>query len=87
MDELRAGLIASSPLCLVAATDGNHGRVVARMARLPGLGAEILVPDDMVLERRRAIVSKGARVTVVHGTYDDAIARSAGLADDKHLVS
>ena len=47
------------PLSLVAATDGNHGRAVARVARLLGLGAKIFVPVDMVtgapqVHRRRA---------------------------------
>jgi diaminopropionate ammonia-lyase len=86
LSELRDALSARGPLRLVAATDGNHGRAVARMARLLGLGADVLVPDDMVPARREAIVAEGARVTVVHGTYDDAIARSAELADDTHLV-
>jgi diaminopropionate ammonia-lyase len=84
--ELRDALLAHGPLTLVAATDGNHGRAVARMARLLGVGAEILVPGDMVPARRQAIAGEGARVTVVQGTYDDAIARSAELADAEHLV-
>jgi diaminopropionate ammonia-lyase len=38
-------------ITLVAATDGNHGRAVARMASLLGLSAHILVPHDMVPAR------------------------------------
>lgn len=75
-----------TPLRLVAATDGNHGRAVARMARLLGLTAHILVPADMVSARITAIESEGAAVTVVPGGYDDAIAASARLADERHLV-
>ena len=33
------------PLTLVAATDGNHGRAVARVARWFGLGARIFLPS------------------------------------------
>ncbi|QBJ96054.1 diaminopropionate ammonia-lyase [Rhodococcus sp. ABRD24] len=78
--------LAGSNLRLCAATDGNHGRAVARMAQLLGLRAIILVPADMVDERIAAIRSEGADVEVVDGGYDDAIARSAALASDDTLV-
>jgi diaminopropionate ammonia-lyase len=71
---------------LVAATDGNHGRGVARMAKLLGLGCRILVPAGTATSRIEAIAAEGADVEVVDGTYDDAIAASASLADDNHLV-
>lgn len=73
-------------LTLVAATDGNHGRAVARMARLLGQSARILVPRDMVAERIDAIRGEGATVTVVDGNYDQAVAASAALADDTHVI-
>lgn len=79
-------LLAGVELELVAATDGNHGRAVARMARLLGLTAHILVPQDMVPARIVAIESEGARVSVVAGSYDDAVAASAAEADAAHLV-
>jgi len=82
-----AGLLASyRPLELVAATDGNHGRAVARMAGRLGLTAHILVPADMAPARIAALQSEGARVSVVDGGYDDAVMTSAALADDRHLV-
>ena len=81
-----ASLLDGQELTLVAATDGNHGRAVARMAGLLGQSAHILVPQDMVAERIEAIRGEGARVTVVDGTYDEAVAASAALTDDKHLV-
>lgn len=74
------------PLTLVAATDGNHGRAVARMAKLLGLEAHILVPREMTQARIDAIKSEGADVTVVNGSYDDAIAQSATLASERALV-
>jgi diaminopropionate ammonia-lyase len=79
-------LLAGDPLTLVAATDGNHGRAVARMATLLGQSAHILVPRDMVPERIEAIRGEGATVTVVDGNYDEAVAASAALADQAHLV-
>ena len=62
---------------LVCATDGNHGRAVARMARHFGLEATVFVPADMVRARREAIAAEGARGEVVDGTYDDAVERAA----------
>jgi diaminopropionate ammonia-lyase len=80
LDDLRAALRPLGSFTLVAATDGNHGRAVARMARLLGYGAEILVPQGTADARIRGIEEEGARVTVVDGTYDDAVARSAEAA-------
>jgi diaminopropionate ammonia-lyase len=71
---------------LVAATDGNHGRGVARMARLLGVGCEILVPAGTATARIAAITGEGAVVRVVEGSYDDAVAASAALADEFTLV-
>src|SRR5918993_287652 len=77
IDDLKAKLEPLRPLTLVAATDGNHGRAVARVARLLGLGAKIFVPRDMAPARREAIAGEGAEVVVVDGTYDDAVEISA----------
>lgn len=71
---------------LVAATDGNHGRAVARVAQLNGLKAHILVPKGTAQARIDAIAGEGAHVEEVDGSYDDAVRRSAGMADDSHLV-
>jgi diaminopropionate ammonia-lyase len=86
LEELNARLEPLRPLTLVAATDGNHGRAVAHMAQLFGLGARIFVPRDMVAARRQAIASEGAEVVVVDGSYDDAVARSAREAGVRTLV-
>jgi diaminopropionate ammonia-lyase len=86
LDELRAGLAPLGPLTFVAATDGNHGRAVAHMARLLGYGARVLVPAGTAAARIEAIESEGAPVTVVDGTYDDAVRASAALAADDVLV-
>jgi diaminopropionate ammonia-lyase len=64
---------------LTTATDGNHGRAVARMAALVGLRATIYVPGAMRPARRAAISSEGAELVVVDAGYDAAVRRS--LAD------
>ncbi|CAF2109686.1 unnamed protein product [Rotaria magnacalcarata] len=85
LDELKVQL-KDTDITLVAATDGNHGRAVARMAKWLGLKSRIFVPDDMVEARREAIKDEGAQIEIVHGTYDDAVAKSAHISGDKYLV-
>jgi len=88
-EALRERAAARGDLTLVCATDGNHGRALARLAALLGLRAEIFVPADMTPARREAIAGEGATVHVVGGTYDDAVARSAerGADADALVVS
>ncbi|MQA17526.1 MAG: pyridoxal-phosphate dependent enzyme, partial [Pseudonocardiaceae bacterium] len=62
---------------LVAATDGNHGRAVARMAALLGLSADIFVPSGLSSQAVSAITGEGATVTTVDGSYDDAVRQAA----------
>src|SRR5262245_31837151 len=61
---------------LACATDGNHGRAVARVAREHGLEATVFVPADMIAARREAIAAEGAQVEVVEGSYDEAVERA-----------
>jgi diaminopropionate ammonia-lyase len=74
------------PLTLAAATDGNHGRAVARMARLLGFEARIYVPAGTAEARIAALAAEGADVTVVEGGYDDAVRRSAEDSGARCLV-
>jgi diaminopropionate ammonia-lyase len=71
---------------LSAATDGNHGHAVARMARLLGFGARIYVPANTMKARIDAIAAEGATVNVVDGGYQEAVARSARDAGERCLV-
>ncbi|HLK45563.1 MAG TPA: pyridoxal-phosphate dependent enzyme [Acidimicrobiales bacterium] len=65
---------------LVAASAGNHGRAVAHAAALRGLRCHIFLPARSVAARRAAIASEGAEVTVVDGSYEDALVLSAVAA-------
>lgn len=85
-DDLKAQFAPLLPLTLVAATDGNHGRAVAHMARLLGLDAHIFVPRGMAQARIDAITGEGAQVTIVDGSYDEAVERVAALASERVLV-
>jgi diaminopropionate ammonia-lyase len=86
LDELRQTLAPLRPLTLATATDGNHGRAVARMAALLGLDADVYVPKGTATARIAAIEAEGARVTVVDGDYDRAVASAAATAGDRCLA-
>lgn len=73
---LRAAIASLGPLTLVAATDGNHGRAVARVARWLGHRSRILVPAGTVPARIAAIGGEGAVVDVVPGDYDECVTRA-----------
>jgi len=64
---------AGAHVLLVAATDGNHGRAVARMARLFGQRALVFVPDGVHPAAVAAIAAEGAQVNHVAGAYDEAV--------------
>ncbi len=72
-ENLQAWATPARPLTLMAATDGNHGRAVARVARWLGLGARIFIPSFVVPGRRRAIEEEGAELVVIDGVYDAAV--------------
>jgi diaminopropionate ammonia-lyase len=59
------------------ATDGNHGHAVAWMARRMGARARVFVPGNVVTARVERIRREGAGITIVDGTYDDAVRRCA----------
>jgi len=73
VDAMRAWAAPLKNLTLLAATDGNHGRAVARVAGWFGLKARIYIPDFVLGPRRRAIESEGADLVVVQGPYDAAV--------------
>jgi diaminopropionate ammonia-lyase len=75
-------------LTIVTATDGNHGRAVARFARRSGHGAAIFVPDGVHPAAVQAIRDEGATVTHIEGSYDDAVqaARRAADADTEAIL-
>ena len=75
--------VRGSGLTLVTATDGNHGRALARFARLLGAAARVHVPaglDDAVLG---AIAGEGATVVETGGVYDDAVRDAAASTEGR----
>ncbi|WCB95141.1 Diaminopropionate ammonia-lyase [Baekduia alba] len=86
LTELAAGLAPGT--VLTTATDGNHGRAVAHVARRIGLPARITVPAETAAARIAAIASEGADVRVQAGSYDDAVRSVADAAatEPGHVV-
>jgi diaminopropionate ammonia-lyase len=86
-ESLRAAFSSVEPHMLVAPTDGNHGRAVARFAARWGFGAHIFVPAGTAAARIEAIESEGARVTVVDGSYDETVETAAALESEGIVIS
>src|SRR5699024_6348886 len=76
LDSLRRAA-SGSGIELVTATDGNHGRAVARMARLLGLPATIFLPAVTETATRSAIAAEGAEVVQISSHSDDAVVTAA----------
>jgi diaminopropionate ammonia-lyase len=58
---------------VVCASEGNHGRAVARAARNAGCSARVYMAHDASPSRAAAIAGEGAEVIRVDGSYDDAV--------------
>jgi diaminopropionate ammonia-lyase family len=69
-----------APFTLLAATDGNHGRAVARVAQQMSLQCRIYVPCTMHDYTQERIRSESADVVVVDGDYDRAVQTAAAAA-------
>ncbi|WEW54770.1 PALP domain-containing protein [Emydomyces testavorans] len=72
LDELSSAARAKR-IKLFAATDGNHGRAVARMGQLLGLETKIYVPGCLDSYTRDLIAREGCTVIPVDGDYDTAV--------------
>lgn len=68
---------------VAAATEGNHGRAVAWAARRLGLPAVIFIPAHAAPARIENLRREGARVELVEGSYDLAVARCARVSAER----
>ena len=82
LDELRRRT-AGSAVTLVTATDGNHGRAVARMARLVGVRARVYLPDGVGSGAVDAIADEGAEVVRTSLVYDQVVQTAARSVDGR----
>jgi diaminopropionate ammonia-lyase len=77
---LRRGAIRTGDT-LVCASEGNHGRAVARAARDAGCAARVYMAATVSPARVAAIEGEGAQVSLVDGSYDQAVRRMARDAE------
>ncbi len=68
-------------MTFACATDGNHGRSVAKGAQEVGARSVIFVHAGVSDGRVAAIARFGARMVRVEGTYDESVAEAARVAD------
>jgi len=58
---------------IVCASEGNHGRAVARAARDAKCACRVYMARDVAQSRVDAITGEGAAVVRIDGSYDDAV--------------
>ncbi|PGH32226.1 diaminopropionate ammonia-lyase [[Emmonsia] crescens] len=68
-------------ITLYAATDGNHGRAVAFMAKLLRIQARIYVPKLLDEATKALISNEGATVIAASDTYDEAVRLASKAAN------
>lgn len=73
--------IEDEGITVVTATDGNHGRALAWVARELGCEAVVYMPQGTAPARFDAIADLGADVSMIEGNYDDAVALARAHAD------
>ncbi|MFC4244200.1 pyridoxal-phosphate dependent enzyme [Gryllotalpicola reticulitermitis] len=80
--------IAENPtaVTITTATDGNHGRAVARMARELGLDAVVFMPRAVPVLAVDRVRAEGAEVTVLETDYDGAVKAARAYADSHQNV-
>lgn len=75
-----------SDITLVTATDGNHGRAIARFSKQRGLRSVIFVPRGVHPVAVTAIRQEGAEVIELDDDYDSAVQAAAKYATEPKRV-
>ena len=86
---IKAKADSSGISLLVAATDGNHGRAVARMGKYLDCKVEIFLPFGVTAQAIAAIQSEGAVIHETNASYDEAVAQArdfAGVVEGAVLI-
>jgi diaminopropionate ammonia-lyase len=81
LDELRAAAAGHDPVELIAATDGNHGRAVARFARLLGLPSRIFFPAGLSAAASSALAAEATEVVELDRSYDGVVLAAQQAAE------
>lgn len=68
-------------MTFVTATDGNHGRGIAWMARELGQKAVVYMPEGTVAERLQNIRALGAEAEILPMNYDACVRHASAMAE------
>jgi threonine dehydratase len=71
---------------VVAHSSGNHAQAVARAARVLGLRAVVVMPDDAPALKRARTAADGAEIVTVGPDSDERVRRAESLAQERGLV-
>jgi threonine dehydratase len=71
---------------VVTHSSGNHAQGVARAARMLGISAVIVMPDDAPAVKVAGVRADGAEIDVVGPDNEERIARADQLARERRLV-
>jgi diaminopropionate ammonia-lyase len=72
---------------IVTATDGNHGRAVAKFSKMLGHRARIYTPEGVHPSAIQAIRDEGAEVIELQGNYDETVAAAAqSIKSDSEIL-
>jgi threonine dehydratase len=72
---------------VVAHSSGNHAQAVARAARVLGVHAVIVMPDDAPQVKREAALADGAELIIVGPDSEERAQRARELARERELVA
>ncbi|MEW9920653.1 threonine dehydratase [Marimonas sp. MJW-29] len=70
---------------VITASTGNHGQSIPNAARLEGIKATVVVPENNSTEKNAAMRALGARLIETGRDFNDAVAFARQLAEDEGL--
>jgi len=71
---------------VITYSSGNHAQGVARAARLLGIPAVVVMPDDAPAIKRERVAADGAEVVIVGPASDERQARAEAIAAERGLA-
>ncbi len=86
LSNLQRELLEKDSLTFVTATDGNHGRGVARAARWLGQNSVVYLPHGAAKERLNAALAEGAKAEILPMNYDDAVRYASKMASENNWI-
>lgn len=70
---------------IITASSGNHGKAIAYVAKILGLAAVVVLPEDVVAAKAEAIAAFGADVIRVGRYSEERVAHAQELAQRRRL--